>query len=175
MLYEKRKRSHYYLLIICLYLLGIFVFLAPLIIFNYLGLNDIDVLGGIYVALLVLLLLIFLSRYNFLIGDRIKKLKEIAKKYHLEYIYSEKRSNWTFNYYPIKKNILVGEINQQKIEIFDYHEIALESTFKSTVLIINDDIKNKKVFGICSAQKIEEILADIKDNNSSAYGGGEKR
>ena len=163
--------------------------LILMIVFVLVGFSIIP-LGDIWFFLLVFGLFFALLLYSYLYEDRARAFKVIASKYHLNYTYFEKITNTSY-----KKNILTGEINGTKIELFDDFEytgsllsgggvinVLLDGLYikRLTIIIINNDIDHKNVlkgffFGHSSIKKIEAILADIKDNNSSAKGGGEKR
>jgi hypothetical protein len=78
----------------------------------------------LWAIIIFIILYSVINKFFYLEGYRVKKFKIIADKYNLKYTYSEKRSNWKHSYYPIEKNILNGQINKQKIKLFDYYEIG---------------------------------------------------
>lgn len=141
--------------------------LILIIVFVLVGFSVIP-LGDIWFFLLVFGLFFALLLHSYLYENRIKAFKAMALKYHLKYTYFEKNNS------AYKKNILTGEVNGTKIEVFDDFEYKISILFdgwyikRSTVVIMNNDITNKNVLrgflsGHCSIQKIEAILADIKN------------
>jgi hypothetical protein len=127
--------------------------------------------------LIPFLIAIYFSVYVVIINGiyiaiyRVGAMKKIANKYNLHYIYKEKITKKRF---PNKRNIIRGEINQQKIEIFDYYEIGYAIIIrsyekKSTVFIINNDVANQKLLrnffcgGTWPVKKIDKILSDLKN------------
>lgn len=123
------------------------------------------------------LMAIYFSLYVVIINGiyvavyRVSAMKKIARKYNLTYIYHEKIGKKRF---PHKRNIIRGEIDQQKIEIFDYYEVGFGIFIrsyekKSTIFLINNDIANQKVLrnffcgGTWPVNKLDKMLADLKN------------
>ncbi len=142
--------------------------LILMIVFVLVGFSVIP-LGDIWFFLLVFGLFFALLLYSYLYENRIKAFKAMALKYHFKYVYFEENNS------AYKKNILTGEINGTKIEVFDDFEYKISILIggwyikRSTIVIINNDIGHKKIlrgffFGHCSIKKIEAILANIKNN-----------
>lgn len=160
-------RIYRFLLVGFLLVLGI---ITPLLFFYDWG-NEVNILlQNIFIYVSIIILFFSLLFYIYLESNRIKKIKKIAKKYNLKYTDYQKMSKQQF---PYQKNILKGRINNKEINIFDYYERIFDETAslytkKSTVLVINDDLINKKEFtgflnGLLSVKKLDKILADLKN------------
>ncbi|MFA5247709.1 MAG: hypothetical protein WC415_00460 [Patescibacteria group bacterium] len=120
-------------------------------------------------------LLYLTTGYKILRPFRKNQMKELAEKLNLEFVGNEKRS-WKerFFSYSVKKNIIRGEYNNKKIEIFDFDSILKNAVNPITnavmtyyygknpvhITYINGKIYKDKYLPYLNINKIEKLIKD---------------